>query len=397
MYGYIRERGATRDNTAHFICQNYDDILDLPQKSDHVPFGSSCYVIDEDTTLWMADQWALKQTTVYMPLPSIYPGEILSGTEIELTAVPADADIYYTTDGNTPTAQSTAYDAQDPPTITEDTTLKAIAIKGGVSSLVMTAAYTIPKTIAPLVLPLAGDYLIGQELTMTSPVEGAKIYYTTDGSDPDSMDNLYDPDSKPVLVAGTTIKAVAVVSGYADSDVFTATYTITKAATPVITPAAGAHPKTTEVTMTCATEGADIYYTTNGATPTSTASGTNFKYNPASKPTITGAATFKAKAFKSTHADSDVASNAYTISVAATPVAVPAAGAVADNTEVVLTTETPEAAIYYTIDGSTPNATKTLYEAPIVITDTVTIKAIAIHANYTNSAVLTAAYTIAAE
>lgn len=305
MHGYIKESGAVRDNVAHLICKSYDDILNLPEKSDSVPFGSDCYVIDEDTTLWMLDQWALKQTTVYMPLPST-KGEILSGSTVTLTCATSGASIYYTTNGDTPTSGSTAYSA--PIEITADTTLKAIAIKDAASSLVMTANYTIPQTETPLVLPLAGEYLIGQELTMTSTVEGAEIYYTTDGSAPDATDNLYDPDNKPTLAAAGTIKAVAVVDGYANSDAFTVAYTISKAATPVATPAAGA---------------------------------------------------------------------------------------VADDSEVVLTTATTGAAIYYTIDGSTPDASKTLYEAPIVITDAVTIKAIAIHVNYTNSAVLTAAYTIA--
>ena len=39
-------------------------------------------------------------------------------------------------------------------------------------------------------------------------------------------------------------------------------------ATPVIDPAGGAVAPGTEITITCATEGATIYYTTDGSTPT---------------------------------------------------------------------------------------------------------------------------------
>src|SRR5690606_20947103 len=50
--------------------------------------------------------------------------------------------------------------------------------------------------------------------------------------------------------------------------------------------------------------------------------------------------------------------------------------------------------IYYTIDGSTPSASSTLYTAPISITEAVTIKAIAVRPGWINSSVLTLSYTI---
>jgi hypothetical protein len=304
MYGNIRTANQVRDEVSHYMCESYEDILSLPTAVD-APFGSDCYVLDEEKTLYMTTQWELTKTTVAMPLPSIYPSAILSGTEITLTCATAGASVYYTTDGSVPDATDTAYTV--PIAISADTTLKAIAIKDAASSLIMTAVYTIPKAITPLILPLAGEYLIGQELTMTCPQTGATIYYTTNGSTPTAGSTAYNPLSKPTLAAGGTIKAVAIVAGYANSNVY---------------------------------------------------------------------------------------SVAYTISIAATPVATPVAGAVADNSEVVLTCATEEATIYYTVDNSTPDATKTEYTEPIVITDAVTIKAIAIHANYTNSAVLIAAYTI---
>lgn len=51
------------------------------------------------------------------------------------------------------------------------------------------------------------------------------------------------------------------------------------------------------------------------------------------------------------------------------------------------------AKIYYTNDGSAPDATKTLYTAPITLSATKTIKAIAILADHTSSDVVTVVFT----
>jgi len=51
------------------------------------------------------------------------------------------------------------------------------------------------------------------------------------------------------------------------------------------------------------------------------------------------------------------------------------------------------AKIYYTNDGTTPTSASTLYEAPITLTATKTIKAIGIATDYTNSDVVSKTYT----
>lgn len=78
----------------------------------------------------------------------------------------------------------------------------------------------------------------------------------------------------------------------------------------------------------------------------------------------------------------------------ATPVANPDAGEVAAGTTVKLTTATSGASIRYTLDGSTPNKTSTLYDGPILINQAMTIKAIAYKDGMNPSKILTAAYTI---
>ncbi|MBP5663736.1 MAG: chitobiase/beta-hexosaminidase C-terminal domain-containing protein [Bacteroidales bacterium] len=53
---------------------------------------------------------------------------------------PAGADIRYTTDGSTPTAESTLY--SEAFTLSDTTTVKAIAVKNGTSSSVTTQTFT---------------------------------------------------------------------------------------------------------------------------------------------------------------------------------------------------------------------------------------------------------------
>ena len=60
-------------------------------------------------------------------------------TEVTITG-PAGAEIRYTTDGSTPTAESTLY--SEPFTLTESANVRAIAIKDGVSSTVSSKQFT---------------------------------------------------------------------------------------------------------------------------------------------------------------------------------------------------------------------------------------------------------------
>lgn len=80
----------------------------------------------------------------------------------------------------------------------------------------------------------------------------------------------------------------------------------------------------------------------------------------------------------------------------ATPSFSPASGAVEAGTKVAISCGTPGASIYYTVDGSTPTTSSTLYSSAITIDAAKTIKAIAVKENYLNSAVATSAYTISA-
>ena len=72
--------------------------------------------------------------------PTIYGANpFTESTEVTMSG-PEDAEIYYTTDGSTPTAQSTLYEGGF--TLSDTTTVKAIAIKNGESSEVSTRLFS---------------------------------------------------------------------------------------------------------------------------------------------------------------------------------------------------------------------------------------------------------------
>ena len=78
---------------------------------------------------------------VAMPVFSPEEGTYTDEVTVTLTSATADADIYYTTGGADASASSIPY--EEPFTLTETTTVKAVAVKDGVSSSQAIATYTI--------------------------------------------------------------------------------------------------------------------------------------------------------------------------------------------------------------------------------------------------------------
>ena len=80
-------------------------------------------------------------TIVAAPTFSLAGGTYTTELNVTLACATSGATIYYTTDGTEPSSSSTLYESAI--TISTTTTLKAIAIKNGVSSKVAEAVYTI--------------------------------------------------------------------------------------------------------------------------------------------------------------------------------------------------------------------------------------------------------------
>jgi RHS repeat-associated protein len=86
-----------------------------------------------------------------------------------------------------------------------------------------------PTVATPVFSPAGGSYGSPTNVTVTCATAGAAIYYTTNGDIPNTGDTyIYNGDS--IYVSGvTTLRAKAFASGYDDSAVATATYTINAA------------------------------------------------------------------------------------------------------------------------------------------------------------------------
>ena len=88
-----------------------------------------------------------------------------------------------------------------------------------------------PTAATPTFSPVAGTYASAQTVTISDATAGAKIYYTTNGTTPTTASSVY---SAPISVGSTeTVSAIAVASGYSNSAVGSAAYTI-GTSTPVV-------------------------------------------------------------------------------------------------------------------------------------------------------------------
>jgi Chitobiase/beta-hexosaminidase C-terminal domain/Bacterial lectin len=329
--------------------------------------------------------------TPVLPAPAFSPGAgtYTSSQAVTISDSTAGTTIYYTTNGTTPTTSSSVYSG--PITVSASETLEALAVETAyTNSPVGSAAYTIaPILPTPTFTPVAGTYSTSQSVTISDSTAGTTIYYTTNGTTPTTSSSLY---GGPITVsASETIKAIAVETGFTNSTVATAVYTISSTLpAPTFLPAAGTYTTSQSVTISDSTAGTTIYYTTNGTTPT-TSSGV---YSGAI--TVSANETLEAMAIETGYTNSVVASAAYIIApVLPTPTFSPAAGTYTASQSVTISDTTSGTTIYYTTNGTTPTTSSTKYSGAITVSASETLKAIAVETGFTNSAVATAAYTIA--
>ena len=288
---------------------------------------------------------------------------------ISLNTTTTGTTIYYTTNGDTPDNTSTVYSSAF--SLGNATVIKAIAYLGSESSEVTT--YNVPQYDAPTISFNSST----SQVTITS--EGTVYYNTGDGSqaDPTTSSDSYDnPFSIP---SATTVKAIATHAGYLTSEV--ATLAITQVATPTIQ-----NNGSNAISITSATTGATIYYTTDGSTPTTSSS----EYTEALTENVSGV-TIKAIAVKENMITSAIGSGSVTLTCA-----IPAIVQIGKTVSITCSSPT-NATIRYTLDGTNPGSSSTVYSGtPVDISSAslpITIKAYASATGYTASEIETLTIT----
>ena len=201
-----------------------------------------------------------------------------SSLTVSISCATEGATIYYTTDGSEPTKDSTAYRRFK---IYGKTTVKAVAYDAVHDrySAVASADYALGTCANPVIAPVGGSavateggyvfYHDGQTVTIARNGDEGTIRYTLDGTDPTASSAAY--SGAITLDATTTVKAKVFSGSYFDSETVTVAFVREReqVATPEIAVASTFTGSRTKCEISCATEGARIFYTMNGNAPTS--------------------------------------------------------------------------------------------------------------------------------
>lgn len=239
----------------------------------------------------------------------------------------------------------------------------------------------------PIITPESGNYTDSIAVTITCPTANASIFYTLDGSEPDANSLFY--QNAIILTDTTMINAISIFENEI-SEIITKTFNISQSPitieTPTINPNGGEYNDSIEITITCNTPGAEIWYGINSIELIQYEG----PFTLSESATITTAATVDPYL-------SDVNEASFIIIPApievATPIISPEAGEFSDSVEVSISCVTDQAVIYYTTDGTIPNDSSLVYEVPFTLYTQAEVQAIA-YVDTFNSEVTSANYMV---
>ena len=310
--------------------------------------------------------------------------------DVTITCATGNTTIYYTLNGSDPVVPADGTtDPTDPNTYKYTTSFSPAIGSTGVKAVAVlnvlhaAASKTAELEFSAYTSPVISFNNATNEVTIT-PMAGATIYYTTDGNNP-VVGSLSTYNGAISISSATTIKAIAIHTGFLASSV--ETLEIGKVATPTST----VNPDNT-ISLSCATEGASLYYTLDGSTPTT--GSTPYDWTPLSVG-ISGK-TIKVLAVKANNINSDI--------YVSTPVTFTCAEPIfrrPDENTIVLSCSYPTSGwtIYYTIgEGGTEPADPTTSSSSGTSIDVtsmtfpVIVKAFATATDYNSSAIVTSTF-----
>ncbi|OZS78326.1 hypothetical protein CF394_06085 [Tetzosporium hominis] len=340
------------------------------------------------------------------------PGAVVAGTQVTLTTATEGAEIRYTTDGSTPTIESTLY--ATPIEITTDTTIKAIAFKDGLdASEVSTFDYTVlvSKTVAEVRASAQGAQVITEAIVTTDKQKfGNNGFYIQDATA-----GIYVYTGSDLgVVEGDRIQIQGTLGIYS-GDLQITNPTITKLDTNntlpevQVVPASGVNEETQgervivekatisnirdagfgTVELTATTEDGSSVLVRNDNRNGFTYEDFIRQYKNGDVLDIYGIP----GVFNGTFQLKTVGEKSFELSVKPAVFTNIFPGTVNEGTAIELLTEWENATIYYTLDGTTPSIESAVYSSPLVLNETTTIKAIAETASET-SEVFTFKFTV---
>jgi alpha-tubulin suppressor-like RCC1 family protein len=234
-----------------------------------------------------------------------------------------------------------------------------------------------------------GRYSQVQEVSISCSDPTVVLHYTLSGADPQSTDPAVPCEGTVAVTQSATLKASAWKTGAPTSVPTSATYEL-KPLPPTLAPPGGTYVTPQAVAIASDTPGVTLRYTLDGADPTTSSSAYSAPIE------IAASVTVKAIAFQNgwTPSDSGFASYWIPAGTVEAPALSPGPGVMATAVAITLTTGTPGAAIRYTLDGSEPSASSSLYTAPILIERSTTVRARAFKAGYLASPVSAGSYQL---
>jgi hypothetical protein len=334
-------------------------------------------------------------TKVATPGFSLASGTYGSAQNVTVSSATAGATLLCSINGGAQGA------CPNPIAISQSTSVSAIATKSGLAnSDTATASYTISTVTGPYSQGVTDD---GSSATIWFASDPASawvdVHYAVNGGGQQNvrMNAVNGRNEQTVAVtAGAPLAIVysftyMTANGALDSAVFNWSRSSAKVQAPMMSPAPGTYAAAQTLSFTSATAGAAICVTTDGSTPV--------KGSNCSTGTVTVSAsttTVKALAYASGMSDSDVVTGVYQVQCCvAAPSISPAGGSYGAAQAVTLASATTGATIYYTLDGSTPNAASNLYSGPFFVSSPgATVNAIAMKSGLSTSTIASAAFTI---
>jgi hypothetical protein len=156
---------------------------------------------------------------------------------VTISCATSGAAIYYTTNGDDPTASSTAYNNgitlyQSAEQAVRAVTIKAVAIKNGIASDIVSTTYYIARQAGtPVIAAESGstDYDLSRLCTISEKSSnGETLHYATGDTNASSSSTQITTGSSITLNSTTRVTAIATKSGWLDSEVAEKTITVGK-------------------------------------------------------------------------------------------------------------------------------------------------------------------------